>query len=60
MSLIPATTALRQLGRYKWKTIRYAIDETDRTLRLIAILLTFSIACTLPFLILALALSDRA
>jgi hypothetical protein len=58
MSLIPATTGLPQMGRHKWKTIRYAVDDTGRTVRLVAILLTMSIACTLPFLILALALGQ--
>jgi hypothetical protein len=38
-------------ARQKWKTIRYALDDTRRTVRFCVILLTMGVASVVPFLI---------
>ncbi len=43
MSLLPDACGTSR-GWPKWETIRYAISDTGRTIRLCAILLTISIA----------------
>jgi len=55
MSLVPDGTGIHLAAREKWQTIRYALDTTARTVRLIAILVTMSIACATPFVIMLLA-----
>jgi hypothetical protein len=42
-------------GSHGWKTIRYALDDGDRTVRLCVILLTIGAASSIPILFLALA-----
>jgi hypothetical protein len=51
MSVIPGGAGSHHAGRHKWETIRYALDDTGRTVRLCVILLTMSLACCTPFLI---------
>jgi hypothetical protein len=55
MSVIPGGAGSHHAGRHKWETIRYALDDTGRTVRLCVILLTMSLACCTPFLIMTLA-----
>jgi hypothetical protein len=49
MSLIPPSD-----GSHGWETIRYALDDGDRTVRLCVILLTRGAARAVPFLLVAL------
>jgi hypothetical protein len=42
-------------GQNRWETIRYALDQTSRTIPLCVILIVSSAATAVPFLILALA-----
>jgi hypothetical protein len=55
MSLVPDTGGIHRAARDKWQTIQYALDDTGRTIRLCAILLTMSIACGTPFVVMLLA-----
>ena len=55
MSLVPQGGGTNRAGQHKWRTIYYAIGSTARTIRLCAVLLTLSIASTVPFVIMALA-----
>lgn len=54
MSLVPDTTGIHHVARPMWETVRYALDDTPRTIRLCVILLTIGIATIAPSLIVAL------
>ena len=55
MSLIPPDAGTHRAGQHKWETIRYALDNNGRTIRLCIILLTMSAVTCIPFLIMTLA-----
>ena len=55
MSLVSRGSGTHRAGEIKWETIRYALDQTSRTIRLCVILIVSSAATAAPFLILALA-----
>jgi hypothetical protein len=55
VSLIPAGPIMNHGGRDKRETIRYALDDTARTIRLVAIFVAVGIACSTPFLVMLLA-----
>ena len=52
---IPRATGGIPAARPMWETIRYALDDTARTVRLVSIILAIGIASTAPFLITVLA-----
>jgi hypothetical protein len=54
VSLVSRDGGTHRTGENKWETIRYALDQTSRTIRLCVILLVSSAATAVPFLILAL------
>jgi hypothetical protein len=54
LSLIRTGAGLHRAGEQRWRTIRYALDDTGRTIRLCAILLAAALASVLPLLVVAL------
>lgn len=54
MSLMPDGSGMHHSGGPMWHAIEVATDNTARTIRLIAVLLTFGITSTAPFLIMSL------
>ena len=55
MSLVRDPGGMHRAPPEKWQAIQYALDDTARTIRLCAILLTMSIACGTPLVIMLLA-----
>ena len=54
-NLVRASTSAHQAWAHAWETIRYAIDDNARTIRLCVILLMLGLAGITPLLVLALA-----
>lgn len=55
MRVVPRVTGDISLARHKWETIRYAVDDTARTVRLIVIVLAMGLAASAPLVIVLLA-----
>jgi len=43
------------MSRHKWETVRYAVDDTARTVRLVIIVLAMGVAASFPFVVAILA-----
>ena len=54
-NLVRASASAHQAWARAWETIRYAIDDNARTIRLCVILLMLGLTGITPFLVLALA-----
>ena len=55
MSVVPRITEDISVSRHKWETVRYAVDDTARTVRLVIIVLAMGVAASFPFVVVMLA-----